>query len=169
MKISILLIVAGINIALAQSTKMNDRLTIHNTIVKALRSSGAGYTVFPNTKKKAYADFNFKERGVDTISKKPWNDKEWISFLAGVDTTQVKDYPLSKNGTPFFKPDKKSNPVNKTVVFAPIIFSKDGRKAFCTTSLHSSKSGTGSGIAWYFEAEQGEWKLKASQTYLYSD
>jgi len=137
----------------------DDRIKIHKSVIDILKKERGKFRVHPFTKKTSFSSFDFASggRGLDTNANRAWNNKEWISFVHSIDTSSISDYPLHIN-----TPDKEER---KELVFAPIIFSKDGTKALAIAKLYFYESQTGSGMAWFFERDNNVWKVKDMQLF----
>lgn len=162
----IILILVGVKSGFSQNYSTNDTLKIYKMIVKHLRKSHSNYRIYPQTKKTAYNNFNFKDpTGVDTSSTKIWKKKEWKSFLNNIDTAKAKNYLLESNGKLWFK-NLKSNKT-ELVVFAPILIANKNDKALSIIQIFNGDSG--SRVALYLEKENNSWKIKDIQTFAYLD
>jgi hypothetical protein len=85
-------------------------------------------------------------------------DQKWISFLSDLDTTNIRSRSLKRyirltNDPDSIKFDKSQQ---SGLLLAPIIYSKDGEKAFAVTSMMSKNGGS---FIWLFENNSGNWKI----------
>jgi hypothetical protein len=160
-KIIAVLIILTINKGNCQSSINDEKNEIHKTVLKALKKEGEKLVIFPSTKKNSFSNFDFAGggRGLDTVSKRISNNREWIDFIKNIDTASIVDYPLNINGSEKNK--------NKQLTFAPIIFSKENDKALCISKTYSILSQTGQVNAWYFEKEKSSWILKDKQVFSF--
>lgn len=165
LKIKILaaLIIFTINNGNCQNKAYDDRAEIHKSLVRTLHKRGVKFSVLGYTKKRVFSDFDFGGggRGLDTISNRIWNKKEWIAFVKGIDTASVLDYSLNINAS--------QNRKKEELIFAPIIFSKENDKALCIGKLYHVSNGSGQVTAWYYEKEKGKWILRDWQIFSMID
>ncbi|MFI5451112.1 hypothetical protein ACHMWN_03055 [Pedobacter sp. UC225_61] len=159
-KILAVLIILTISKANCQNRVYDEKGEIHKRVVSALKKEGEKFAIYPSTKKSSFSNFDFSGggRGLDTISNRVSNKKEWINFIKSIDTASITDYQLDINNT--------SSKEIKQLIFAPILFSKKNDKALCITKIYSISSQTGQVSAWYFEKEKSIWILKDVQIFL---
>ncbi len=107
----------------SQKHYIDDRIVIHKLAVKSIKEDNRKVKVFPATKKSSFHGFDFMGggRGLDTISPKPWNEKEWIDFIKKIDTSNIEDYPLKEN----VKLNANTSHLKSLVIFAPVIISNN--------------------------------------------
>ncbi len=144
--------------------KVQDEKTeVHKTVIKQLKQEGEKFNIYPTTKKSSFRNFGFAYGGqdLDTISSKPSNQRDWILFIKSIDTSIIGDYALTS-----IKIGQKEK---RNLIFAPVVFSKDGSKALCIATIYSKKSQTGSGIAWLLERKERVWSIVETQTFVYID
>jgi hypothetical protein len=155
------LMVLIVNTGNCQNTISDDKNEIYKNVVNMLKKDGEKFTVKDFTKKSVFSNFDFNDggRGIDTISNKVWNKKEWIAFIKSIDTASITDYSLN------IKPSKKR--AKTQITFAPIMFSKENDKALCIGQLYSLSSGQVT--AWYYQKEKAIWILKGWQVFSYID
>ncbi len=148
--------------AKCQEKAPEDKIAIHKNIVSILRKERERFVVYNYTKKSSFSNFDFAGggKGLDTNSTRTWNKNVWKDFVKSIDTASLEEYPLDIN-----EPSKK-NGKSKKLIFAPIILSNNNDKALCIGKLYSVSGTSGSGIAWFFERENGKWKMKDMQVFL---
>lgn len=100
------------------------RIKIHKSVVKTLKKQQEGFYIHSFAKRSSFSNFDFARggKGLDTNSKRVWNSIEWISFVKSIDTSSVSEYVLNIGTV--------NRGEKKELIFAPVIFSKDGSKAF---------------------------------------
>lgn len=138
----------------------NGKTEIHKSVLKALKKEVEKFAIYPRTKKNSLSNFDFAGggRGLDTLSNRTSNKREWLDFIKKIDTALIADYPLNLHHI--------SKKRNKQLIFAPVIFSKGNDKALCISKTYSLLSQTGQATAWYFENEKEIWVLKDVQPFL---
>lgn len=155
----------GISKAQAQ-IQTNDTLTLYKIVFNSLSKESSGYQVYNFSKKDAFQKFDFKYPSTfDTLRHIAWQNKNWRTFLAGVDTSMVKEYPLATNGKPWFKKDTQSKKNN--LIFAPVLISKDRTMALVIVRIFGKEPG--SGIAFYLTNSSTGWIIEKSDTYVFYD
>ena len=159
-KMLTVIIILIINKANCQSRVYDDKTEILKSVIRMLQKERAKFVIYPTTKKSSFSNFDFGGggRGLDTISSRVSNKKEWVDFIKSIDTASTTDYPLNIKNTSKIK--------NKQLIFAPILFSNKKDKALCVNKIYSLSSKTGQASAWYFEKENSIWKLKDVHTFL---
>ncbi len=143
-----------------QNKLLEDKIAIHKEVVSTLKRGKEKIVVYNYTKKSSFSSFDFAGggKGLDTNSTRVWNKNAWSNFVKSIDTASLEEYPLNI-------PSKK-NDKSKKLVFAPVIFSNNNDKALCIGKLYSVSGTSGSGIAWFFERENGQWTIKDMQVFL---
>lgn len=165
MKLKIKLLAMFIALIVAKGkcqTTDGDRDKIHKLLFSAIKKSQSDFTLLKTTRRTILKNFDFAHGG-KTLSddqKLPSNSKEWIEFIKGIDTSKVTDYNLN------ISRDKKST---TEVMFSPVMFSQDGKKALCLSRTFDTKGIIGSEMAWYFKKNEEKWEIVEVYTHVFID
>lgn len=158
------LVILTLTSCYSQKRFINDKIVIHKLAIKSIKEEKRKFSIFPVTKKSSLQGFDFigGGRGLDTISLKPWNEKEWIEFINNIDTSNIEDYSLKEN----VKFNTNTSNLKSVVVFAPVIISNN--KALCVAKFYSKTTGSSS-TSWFFKKNKNVWEIVGEQVFSITD
>lgn len=137
-----------------------DTINIHKKILKVmhLRTSRDLINLLTDKQLFGYIDLtNPSNNTLDTNTTKFWHKKDWVNFLANIDTSSIQNYPLKSGKKPWFK--IKKSMYRYSVFVSPAVFNKNNDKALCVLRYSGELSG-GAILATFFEKINNIWVIK---------